>query len=286
MVNQAGRRLSIFLSTESAPLTLPLKPIGIPVHIKGYDKLCTFGNSRVCEVWTGKNIGFGPPLAMCVVVWYDLKDRRECVKSDTAVPRPATIVRRQAVAPAPGVFRSAATSVTKAYTRTYKLSRSDDMPRCREMQNISEGARARLWRRGEVTDTRSCEAAYCEPDRFVVTLIAFVPLRRPSGSEKVDIWVQNWFWKTRRALLVGCGEGKEDEITTNELDKPLYICQLWFAHEPPYCGTSIALAERLYDGRREEVEKETFLRCLGRKRLCGCEAQRQRAQDGHRVGFQ
>lgn len=146
MVNQAERRLLTFLSTESAPLTLPLKPIGIPVHINGYDKLCTFGNNRVCEVWTGKNIGLGSPSAICVVAWCDLKDRRERVKSVAAVARPAIVVMMQAVAPAPDAFSILAASTIIAYARTYRASRSGDMPRCNEIQNISEGARARLGR--------------------------------------------------------------------------------------------------------------------------------------------
>lgn len=77
-----------------------------------------------------------------------------------------------------------------------------------------------------------------------MTPITLLSLARPSGSKKVDIWAQDCFWETRRAVQAGYREGKEDEITMNELDKPLYISQLWFVHEPPYYGTSIALAEK------------------------------------------
>ena len=48
----------------------------------------------------------------------------------------------------------------------------------------------------------------------------------------------------------------------------MYISKLLAAHGPPYVEHLIALKERLYDGRREEAEKGTFLHRLGRKRHC------------------
>ena len=137
------------------------------------------------------------------MVWHDLKDRRERVRSDAAVPRPATVVRMQAVTPAPGAFSSLAASTTNTYTRTYRASRSGDKPRCSEIQNISEGPRARLGRWDEAADTGSAEVAYCEPNIFEGTPITLLPSPGPSGSEKVDIWAQDCFWETRRAIQAG-----------------------------------------------------------------------------------